>query len=279
MSTKDLTFEATYLVNNIHCGSCEESCKKVLHEISDANIKNYEMKKNDSGEDVLVIDSNISPYNLITRLQSIGKDAVLRGTSSSLMQTQDLGACVSILESISSSENDSNLRENATATSIINSETVLGIRSIESIRGIIRAIEMRGSVKDTVAKNPLWIDAALTRLPDLNGTYNVNLHKFGNLQNYDTLGPIFKSIKVNLLNGGAFLSLNSENDHKENKAVSLVDLVGRGVSICDEKNENCYAIGLWARSSGMWGNNKKVCACSGKTVWEERKDALEAGIV
>lgn len=279
MSEKDLTFEATYLVNNIHCESCEESCKKALHEISDANIKKYDMKKNDSGEDVLIIESNISPYNLITKLQSIGKDAVLRGTSSSLKQTQDLGACVSILESISPSENISNLRENATATSIINSETVLGIRSIESIRGIIRAIEMNGSNKDPNSKNPLWIDAALTRLPDLNAVYNVNLHKFGNLQSYDTLGPIFKSIKVNLLNGGAFMSLNDERDHKENKAVSLIDLVGRGVSICDEKNETCYAIGLWARSSGLWGNSKKVCACSGKTVWEERKDALEAGIV
>lgn len=279
MGAKDLTFEATYLVNGIHCESCEESCKKVLHEISDAKIKNYEMKRNDSGDNVLLIDSNIPPYNLITRLQSIGKDAVLRGTSSSLMQTQDLGACVSILESISPSENACELKENATAASIINSETVLGMRSIESIRGIIRAIEMRGSATDSNATNPLWIDAALTRLPDLNGTYNVNLHKFGNLQSYHTLGPIFKSIKVNLLNGGAFMSLNSEKDHKENKAMSLVDLVGRGVSICDDKNENCYAIGLWARSSGMWGNSKKVCACSGKTVWEERKDALEAGIV
>lgn len=279
MSTSDLTFEATYLVNNIHCESCEDSCRKAIHNISDANIKNYDLKKNEFGEDVLLIDSNISPYKLITNLQSIGKDAVLRGTSSSLNQTQDLGACVSILESLSTAEKISNLKENSTATSIINSETVLGVRSLESIRGIIRAIEMKGSENKENAASPLWIDAALTRLPDLNGKYNVNLHKFGNLQNFSSLGPIFKTVQVNLLNGGAFMSLNNDNDYKQNTAVSLMDLVGRGVSICDEKNENCYAIGLWARSSGMWGNSKKVCACSGKTIWEERKDALEAGIV
>ncbi|KAL6949479.1 hypothetical protein ACO0OE_001568 [Hanseniaspora uvarum] len=279
MAGEELTFEATYLVNNIHCESCEDSCKKVIHEISDVTIKNYEMKKNDSGEDVLIIDSNISPYNLITNLQSIGKDAVLRGTSSSLNQTQDLGACVSILESLPTSEKISQLKENLTATSLINSETVLGVRSLESIRGIIRAIEMKGSKNGNDAKGPVWIDAALTRLPNLNGIYNVNIHKFGNLQNFDTLGPIIKSNKVNLLNGGAFLPLNNEEDYEQNKTVSLMDLVGRGVSICDEKNETCYAIGLWARSSGLWGNSKKICACSGKTIWEERKDALEAGIV
>lgn len=279
MAGEELTFEATYLVNNIHCESCEDSCKKVIHEISDVTIKNYEMKKNDSGEDVLIIDSNISPYNLITNLQSIGKDAVLRGTSSSLNQTQDLGACVSILESLPTSEKISQLKENLTATSLINSETVLGVRSLESIRGIIRAIEMKGSKNGNDAKGPAWIDAALTRLPNLNGIYNVNIHKFGNLQNFGTLGPIIKSNKVNLLNGGAFLPLNNEEDYEQNKTVSLMDLVGRGVSICDEKNETCYAIGLWARSSGLWGNSKKICACSGKTIWEERKDALEAGIV
>lgn len=279
MAGEELTFEATYLVNNIHCESCEDSCKKVIHEISDVTIKNYEMKKNDSGEDVLIIDSNISPYNLITNLQSIGKDAVLRGTSSSLNQTQDLGACVSILESLPTSEKISQLKENLTATSLINSETVLGVRSLESIRGIIRAIEMKGSKNGNDAKGPVWIDAALTRLPNLNGIYNVNIHKFGNLQNFRTLGPIIKSNKVNLLNGGAFLPLNNEEDYEQNKTVSLMDLVGRGVSICDEKNETCYAIGLWARSSGLWGNSKKICACSGKTIWEERKDALEAGIV
>lgn len=279
MAGEELTFEATYLVNNIHCESCEDSCKKVIHEISDVTIKNYEMKKNDSGEDVLIIDSNISPYNLITNLQSIGKDAVLRGTSSSLNQTQDLGACVSILESLPTSEKISQLKENLTATSLINSETVLGVRSLESIRGIIRAIEMKGSKNGNDAKGPVWIDAALTRLPNLNGIYNVNIHKFGNLQNFGTLGPIIKSNKVNLLNGGAFLPLNNKEDYEQNKTVSLMDLVGRGVSICDEKNETCYAIGLWARSSGLWGNSKKICACSGKTIWEERKDALEAGIV
>ena len=30
--------------------------------------------------------------------------------------------------------------------------------------------------------------------------------------------------------------------------------------------------GVVARSSGIWGNEKTVCACSGRTMWEEDRD-------
>jgi len=30
--------------------------------------------------------------------------------------------------------------------------------------------------------------------------------------------------------------------------------------------------GVVARSAGIWGNDKTVCACSGKTMWEEGRD-------
>ena len=31
-------------------------------------------------------------------------------------------------------------------------------------------------------------------------------------------------------------------------------------------------LGVIARSAGVWENDKMVCSCSGKTVWEERKE-------
>jgi hypothetical protein len=30
--------------------------------------------------------------------------------------------------------------------------------------------------------------------------------------------------------------------------------------------------GVVARSSGAWGNEKTVCACSGRTMWEEGRE-------
>ncbi|OBA28786.1 hypothetical protein HANVADRAFT_51240 [Hanseniaspora valbyensis NRRL Y-1626] len=284
MTTSDnknvLTFEASYLVSNIECGSCEDSCENAIKSLKNSYVKSYNMTKTDSDENVLTIESNIPPSTLVTTLQEIGKDAVIRGTLSSLKQERDLGACVSILETPYSPEeekNDLKLQENESAKNIINESTVLGVRSISTIRGIVRAIELASNSNNS----QVWLDVALTKLPDLNGNYMLNVHKFGNLQNFNTLGPILKSIPLTLTKGSDFKPLNESSKIVDNEdfSLKLPDLVGRGVSICDSGNKDCFAIGLWARSSGMWGNTKKVCACSGKTIWEERKDALESGLV
>lgn len=38
-------------------------------------------------------------------------------------------------------------------------------------------------------------------------------------------------------------------------------------------------VGVIARSAGVWDNNKTVCSCSGKTVWEERVEQKGRGIL
>ena len=37
--------------------------------------------------------------------------------------------------------------------------------------------------------------------------------------------------------------------------------------------------GVVARSAGVWGNDKTVCACSGRTMWEEGRDMEKNGAV
>ena len=37
-------------------------------------------------------------------------------------------------------------------------------------------------------------------------------------------------------------------------------------------------IGVIARSAGVWENDKTVCSCSGKTIWQERKEQQEKGV-
>jgi len=49
----------------------------------------------------------------------------------------------------------------------------------------------------------------------------------------------------------------------------LADLIGRSV------HTDSGLTGIVARSAGLWENDKTVCTCSGKTVWEERKDFRE----
>ena len=37
--------------------------------------------------------------------------------------------------------------------------------------------------------------------------------------------------------------------------------------------------GIVARSAGIWENDKTVCSCSGKTLWEEREDEKQKGML
>lgn len=53
--------------------------------------------------------------------------------------------------------------------------------------------------------------------------------------------------------------------------------VGQGQS--GGEGGNTVVVGVVARSAGAWENAKVVCACSGKTVWEEREEMVSKGIV
>lgn len=69
------------------------------------------------------------------------------------------------------------------------------------------------------------------------------------------------------------------------RPVQIWELIGRSVVVSREKDGRFATddadtlVGVIARSAGVWENEKTVCSCSGKTVWEERKEAVEKGVL
>ncbi len=73
----------------------------------------------------------------------------------------------------------------------------------------------------------------------------------------------------------------------------VAEIVGRGLVVrrvaeeveveirggAEKGDEGVVVVGVVARSAGAWENGKVVCACSGKTVWEEREEMASKGIV
>lgn len=59
--------------------------------------------------------------------------------------------------------------------------------------------------------------------------------------------------------------------------LSISDLIGRSVVIgkhlAEQKNER-IGCGIIARSAGIFENYKKICACDGVTLWDERDRPL-----
>jgi copper chaperone for superoxide dismutase len=69
------------------------------------------------------------------------------------------------------------------------------------------------------------------------------------------------------------------------KPVQIWELIGRSIVVSKDKEGSFKRedpdtlVGVIARSAGVWDNDKTVCSCSGKTVWEERKEQVDKGML
>jgi copper chaperone for superoxide dismutase len=71
------------------------------------------------------------------------------------------------------------------------------------------------------------------------------------------------------------------------KPIQIWEMIGRGMIVSKQhegdgkfdKNDEDTLVGVIARSAGVWDNDKTVCSCSGKTLWEERKDEVSKGML
>lgn len=71
------------------------------------------------------------------------------------------------------------------------------------------------------------------------------------------------------------------------KPIEVWEMIGRGLVVSRqhdgetkfESNDEDTLVGVIARSPGVWDNDKTICSCSGKTLWEERKDEVKKGML
>ena len=68
---------------------------------------------------------------------------------------------------------------------------------------------------------------------------------------------------------GMLVKRHERDDHGSNPAIN-------GTS--QETAFDDVVMGVVARSAGVWENEKVVCGCSGKTVWEEREEQVSRGM-
>ncbi|KAM3163606.1 Superoxide dismutase 1 copper chaperone [Lachancea thermotolerans] len=238
--TSEDSFEATYAVD-MHCSGCVEDIKSCLAGIPNLSLDFHVPKK------LLAVKGTAAPSVIISTLQKCGRDAIIRGTG------KPNSAAVSILE---------------TFEPVADSDT--------PVRGLARIV----GVSDTKT----WVDITLNGLPQP-GKYYASVRECGDISKgaQSTGGPVYKfdepidcsspsDLGKNLYSGQAFLSA----------PLRVWELVGRSFMVTSDPQHRAghgYEIcGVLARSAGVWENDKQVCACSGKSVWQERKDALEHNI-
>jgi len=130
------------------------------------------------------------------------------------------------------------------------------------------------------------VDVTLTGVP--RGEYVVSIRQTGDIsEGARSMGGVFTGVEANRKGELGRLEVDGEG---RGALVGEVDwrvweMVGRGIMACGigggeeaEGEEEGVVMGVVARSAGVWENEKVVCGCSGKTVWEEREEQVARGM-
>lgn len=162
------------------------------------------------------------------------------------------------------------------------------------MRGLARLIQLSDQLT--------LLDLTLTSLPS--GHYRVSLRSTGDISRGSaSLGAVHDAGEA----GSGVLGTLDVDGKGRGSLVGEVgwriwELVGRGMCVekistsfagddddddagrredggKERKEEVTEVVGVVARSAGVWENEKVVCGCSGKTVWEEREEMVGKGML
>ncbi|KAI6348970.1 hypothetical protein MCOR25_010740 [Pyricularia grisea] len=250
------------------------TCESCVKDVSDAVQKLGGITKVDANlKDQLVsIEGTAAPSAIVDAIQATGRDAILRGSGSSD------SAAVSILETYQH-------------LSVVETPEERAKRE-RQVRGLARMVQVSPEVT--------LVDLTVRGVSP--GSYQVTIREYGNLtEGVESAGPVWAGSDRPATNPSAngaaqargFLGTVQVGKEGHGSvfmeaSFQVWEVIGHAmiVSPLDEaasggkvlKNDADTVAGIIARSAGVWGNDKTVCACSGKTLWEERKDEIQKGM-
>lgn len=192
------------------------------------------------------------PSSIVSAIESTGRDAILRGSGKS----NTAGVCI--------------LETHAKAVS-------------DPVRGLARMVQISDELT--------LVDLTLRGVSP--GTYHATVRETGDIsRGAGSTGGIWGSIKT--LAGlnqprGVFGTIQVGKEGRGStfleQPVSVWEIVGRSMAVSKQQESPFQPedpdtlVGVIARSAGVWDNDKTVCSCSGKTVWEERKEQTGKGMI
>lgn len=231
-----------------------------------SGIKNISV---DLKSQLVHIEGSAAPSAIVAAIQDTGRDAILRGSG----KTDWAGVC--ILETHSTNVSD-------------------------PVRGLIRMVQ--------VAPQTSIIDLTIKGLSP--GTYNITVRQRGLIiEGAGSTGLIWGYLEANKRvkeSRGYWGTVNVDQSGTgsafTSQPVHLDDIFGKSIVVStaqEEDNQEVNAktfeavhnvfrnsredpntlVGVIARSAGVWDNDKTVCSCSGKTVWEERTEQVGKGML
>ncbi|ROT42084.1 superoxide dismutase 1 copper chaperone [Sodiomyces alkalinus F11] len=241
------------------CDGCAKSVSDSLYKLNGINKVEANVK-----DQLVSIEGTAAPSAIVEAIQATGRDAILRGSGSSN------SAAVSILESFFQSD--------ATANRGIPADGVE-----RDVRGLARMVQ--------VSPTSTLIDLTVRGVAP--GLYQATIRQSGDLKDgaastggiWSDQGAHDGSAARGIL-GSLTVGPDGRGSAYINHPFQIWEAIGRAmvVSRQDEsagppKNDPDTVVGVIARSAGVWDNDKTVCSCTGKTLWEERRDEVKRGML
>jgi copper chaperone for superoxide dismutase len=241
------TFELVFAVP-MECNSCVDSVSDALKGLPGVNSFDVNLRNN------IVTTVGLAPPSLIvSSIQKTGRDAIIRGTG------KPNSAAVCILESFDPKD------------------------CAQPVKGLARIV--------AVSPTSLFVDLTVNGLSQ--GTYYPSIRACGDISRgalstgdlYYALDPVevaqpsSPSTILNAIGASQDVSLYAGQSFLKAE-LSVDDLIGKSMVLSTLKDRVTpdSLCGVIARSAGAWENDKQVCSCTGKTIWQERTDAIGKGL-
>ena len=123
------------------------------------------------------------------------------------------------------------------------------------------------------------------------GTYRATIREYGDLSDGATSsGPVWGAAAPSDAGRGFIGTLEVDAEGRGSSFIThpfqVWEVIGHAMVLTRRddaegplKNDADTLAGIIARSAGIWENEKTVCSCSGKTLWEEREDEKKKGML
>lgn len=242
------SFETTFAVP-LSCEACVKDVSTSLYKLD--GIRNVHANLE---QQLISVEGTAAPSAIVAAIQDTGRDAILRGSGKSD------GAAVCILETHSTAVSD-------------------------HVRGLIRMVQ--------VSSNMTIIDLTIRGLSP--GTYHATVRETGDISSgAESAGGVWDMMRAKKegaagsakgIFGTVEVGKSGIGSVFLDKPVQIWEMIGRSIIVARQqdgrfdKNDPDTLVGVVARSAGVWDNDKTVCSCSGKTVWEERKEQVGKGML
>lgn len=234
---------------NMTCQSCEAQVRQSLEHLG---VRDMVI---DVEKQIVVVDTDIPFTKVQEAIQSTGKKAVLKGYGSTTGSTPSVAAAVSEISGQS------------------------------GILGVVRFTQ--------AGEGSCIVDGVIDGLKQ-GTTHRLRIHELGDLSNgCESTGEVFdpqptqadgKSPKRYGSLGEIDVDENGRSVFRRtNDTVKVWEIIGRSLVVCSEASNRAHkgdddsclrlACGIIARASGIAQNPKRICACDGVSVWDERDPA------